>query len=368
MREDIPGRANVADSPELLAYYRELEGLKAGALWTVANAIEPWAPKPRSVPVHWRYRDLKPYVVRSTELVRPEDAGRRVVMLVNPGCADASAAVGQLYTGIQIMNAGERASAHRHMASALRFIMEGEGAYTIVDGERMTLSARDLVLTPNGTWHEHGVDAEGSQSIWQDGLDIPLMNMLDANFYEVHPHLQQRPNKPPDSSYAAYGGGFILPERRASWSKPYSPLLKFPWDAAYEALLKAADAGEGSPHDGVLMDYVNPLAGGPVMPTIGCSLQLLRPGERTQAHRHTGSFVYQAAKGRGWSVVDGRRFDWEERDIFVVPSWAPHEHANASDSENAVLFSFHDLPVIRALGLYAEDAWPEGDRRQSSAI
>src|SRR5690606_8066686 len=108
-----------------------------------------------------------------------------VVMLVNPGRRDVSACVGHLYTGVQIMNPGESTSAHRHMASALRFIMEGSGAYTVVDGEKLSLGARDFVLTPNGTWHDHGVDADGSQCIWQDGLDIPLINTLDANFYQV---------------------------------------------------------------------------------------------------------------------------------------------------------------------------------------
>jgi gentisate 1,2-dioxygenase len=127
------------------------------------------------------------HVRKLRTLVSAEKAARRVVMLVNPGRKEWSAAAGLLYTGVQIMNPGEFTSAHRHQASALRFIMEGRGAYTVVDGERLELGARDLVLTPNGTWHDHGIDAGGTQCIWQDGLDIPLMNSLDANFYEVHP-------------------------------------------------------------------------------------------------------------------------------------------------------------------------------------
>ncbi len=365
MREDIPGRANVADTPELKAYYDELERLEAGALWTVANAIEPWFPQPASTPVLWRYHELRPLVARAAELVRPEDAGRRVVMLVNPGRRDVSAAVGLLYTGLQIMSPGERASAHKHAASALRFIMEGSGAFTIVDGEKMTLGARDFVLTPVGTWHEHGVDPDGTQCVWQDGLDIPLVNALDANFYAVHPNLEQPVTAPIDSSYAAYGGGFLQPTfLRENWKKPYSPMLKYPWEPTYEALLNAERHYDGSPYDGIIMEYVNPLTGGPVMPTIGATMQLLRPGQRTQAHRHTGSFVYQVAKGRGYSVIAGKRYDWQEKDIFVVPSWCLHEHANLSETEDACLFSFNDLPVMRALSLYQEEAYTENDGHQ----
>jgi gentisate 1,2-dioxygenase len=288
-----------------------------------------------------------------------------VIMLVNPGRKEVSAAVGLLYSGIQIMKAGEAASAHKHMASALRFIMEGAGAYTIVDGERMTLDANDFVLTPNGTWHEHGVDASGSTCIWQDGLDIPLVNALDANFYAVHPDLAQKTNQPTDSSIKLFGAGFIQPTvARKSWTKPYSPLLKFPWEPTYEALLQASRVSDGSPFDGIIMEYVNPLTGGPVMQTIGASMQLLRPGERTKAHRHTGSFVYHVAKGRGYSVIDGRRFDWAEHDIFVVPSWSVHEHANLSEGEDACLFTFNDLPVMQALGLYAEAPYEENGGHQ----
>ena len=104
-----------------------------------------------------------------------------------------------------------------------------------------------------------------------------------------------------------------------------------------------------------MYEYKNPLTGGPIMPTLGAQLQLLKPGEETRAHRHTGSVIYQVAKGRGWSVIGGERFDWEEKDIFALPSWAPHSHANASTTEDAVLFSFNDFPAIRALALYREE-------------
>src|SRR4029450_4306777 len=173
-RENIAGRANVEDTPELLAYYDELENLEAGALWTVANKIEPWQPKSSSVPVLWRYEDLRRHVLRSVELVSPEKAGRRVIYLNNPGRREHAAAVGWLYSGLQVMHPGEVASAHAHSASALRFIMEGDGAYTIVDGHKLTLGANDFVLTPNGTWHEHGVAGDGTPCIWQDGRDLQL--------------------------------------------------------------------------------------------------------------------------------------------------------------------------------------------------
>jgi len=355
-REDIAGRANVEDTPELLAYYDQLETLQTGALWTVANKIEPWQPKSASVPVLWRYRDLREQVLRSVSLVTPEKAGRRVIYLNNPGRRDMSAAVGWLYSGLQVMNPGETASAHAHSASALRFIMEGTGAYTIVDGHKVTLGANDFVLTPNGTWHEHGVSADGSPCIWQDGLDIPLVNALEANFYIVHPDLRQATVYPVNDATGAWGNPGLRPAGQ-EWTKPYSPLLKYEWASTYEALTRYAGVTDGSPFDGILMNYVNPVTGGPVMQTIGASMQLLRPGEQTKAHRHTGSFIYQVAKGRGSSVIDGQRFDWHERDIFCVPSWAWHEHLNASEREDACLFAFNDLPVMHSLGLYREEAF-----------
>jgi gentisate 1,2-dioxygenase len=362
-RENTPGRANVSDNPDLLAYYGRLSELGTGALWTVANKIEPWQPVPHSVPMIWRYQDLREAVLRALELVSPEEAGRRVVYLANPNRQDVVAAVGWLYSGLQVMAPGECASSHRHSASALRFIMEGSGAFTNVDGHKMTLGRNDFVLTPNGTWHEHGVAETGTNCIWQDGLDIPLVNALEAGFYEVHPDLQQAISYPIDDSSSVWGSPGLRPAG-TDWQKRYSPLLKYEWEPTYEALCRYAAVHDGCPFDAIHMDYVNPVTGGPVMATMGASIQMLRPGERTRAHREVGNFVYQCAKGSGWSIINGHRYDWSERDIFVVPSWMYHEHGNSSQTEDACLFSFHDLPVMRALSLYRQEALGENDGHQ----
>jgi gentisate 1,2-dioxygenase len=356
MDDSVLGRARVTDSPELKAYYAQLEELSAGALWTVANDIEPWEPKSSSTPTLWSYADLRPLVLRAAELVRPEEAGRRVVMLANPTRREVSASVGWLYSGLQVMLPGESAPAHRHAAAALRFIIEGEGAYTVVDGEKAMLGAKDFVITPAGTWHDHGNDGDSGPAIWQDGLDIPFVNAMEANFYEVHPAGRQQPEGALNRSTRAYRSMGLLPD--GGWDKRYSPLLLYPWERSYEALRSLAEAGDVSPYDGALLRFVNPVTGGHVMPTMGAQIQLLGAGEATRAHRHTGSSMYTVAKGRGHSIIAGERFDWQENDIFCVPSWAWHEHANDSGSDDAVLFSFNDLPVIEATGLYVEEERP----------
>ncbi|MFD9301994.1 cupin domain-containing protein [Streptomyces sp. NPDC060048] len=360
------GRARVADTPELADYYAELEALEAGALWTVANDIEPWYPQPKSVPALWRYEELRPLVHKALGLVRADDAGRRVVMLVNPGRKDVSAAAGLLYTGLQIMGPGEAMTAHRHQAAALRFVHEGTGAWTIVDGQRLEVGPRDFAITPNGTWHEHGNDGTDAPVIWQDGLDIPLVNALDAGFYEVHPELHQQPGKVVNSSVLTYAAN-LLPYGAEKWTRPYSPLLAYPWEQTYEALLGLARATGGSPYDGTIAEYTNPVTGGPVMPTMSAHMQLLLPGQATKAHRHTGSVIYTAAKGRGVSVIAGQRFEWKRGDVFCVPSWAWHEHHNLDQSEDACLFSFNDFPVMRSLGFHREEAYTDNGGHQPAS-
>ncbi len=362
-RDDILGRARVRDNAELEAYYEDLAKYETGALWTIANDIEPWEPTPKSMPVLWRNSDLREQVLRSIELVRPEDAGRRVVYLRNPKRQDVSAACGWLFSGIQVMKPGERAGAHRHAASALRFIMEGEGAYTIVDGHRMDLGGNDFVITPSGTWHEHGVSEDGKISMWQDGLDIPLTNCLEANFYEVHPNDYQSTNIPLNDGPLSWGGPGLRPEMD-KWDKPYSPLMKFAWEPTYEALQNYAKVTDGSPYDGVIMRYVNPQTGDNPMLTMGAHMQMLRPAEHTKAHRHTGNVIYHVAKGEGYSVIGGKRFNWKKNDIFCAPAWTWHEHGNTQDRDDSCLFSFNDFPTMEKLGFYAEQSLEENGGHQ----
>jgi gentisate 1,2-dioxygenase len=361
--DEVIGRARVQDTPELEAYYKELEALGAGALWTVANDIEPWEPRSSSVPMLWKYEDLRDLVLKSSELVTPEKAGRRVVYLVNDKRKDVSAAVGWLYTGIQVTRPGESTSAHRHKASALRFIMEGSRGYTVVDGNKIMLEVNDFVITPNSTWHEHGVEEDGQTCIWQDGLDIPLVNALEANDYAVYDGKQPL-IAPINHLPLNYGCSGLIPAD-TNWDKPYSPLFKYSWSKVYPALLEAQIVNKPDSFDGIMMLYSNPLTGGHVMQTMGAAMQLLPAGFKGKAHKHTGSFVYQCAKGKGYSIINGQRFDWKERDIFCVPSWAWHEHHNASATEDVCLFSFNDLPVIEKLGLYQEKELEENNGHQT---
>lgn len=351
--------AFVSDNGGPQAYYQKLGQHGAGARWTMANEKEPWYPTPDSVPMHWSYAQLRPLALEALDLVAADNTERRVLMLINPGCRDSWAACGLFYTGLQVTGPGEALPAHRHRNATLRFLQEGS-AWMIVEGQKLEVGPRDFAITPSWTWHEHGNQSEDAV-IWVAGLDVPLVNMLDTMFLELHPDVRQKQSNPANSSLYAYGAGHLRPWGFTDgWTKPYSPLFAYPWEDAYTALAGAARANEGSAYDGIILEYSNPLTGGSVMPTMSAHLQMLRAGEATQAHRHTGSVIYTVAKGSGHSIVAGTRFGWAEGDIFCVPSWAWHEHANASSSDDAVLFSFNDFPVMRSLAFWREEFYQEG--------
>jgi gentisate 1,2-dioxygenase len=134
-----------------------------------------------------------------------------------------------------------------------------------------------------------------------------------------------------------------------------TPMLLYRWEDTERALNRLREY-EGSPYDGIILEYINPLTGEPVTTTMSFFAQLLRPGEHTKRHRHTSSTAYCCFSGRGKTIVGDRVMEWGPNDMFVVPSWAWHEHVNANASEDAILYSVSDVATLRKLGLYREEA------------
>lgn len=349
----------VEDRAQTLSqYYEALERQQLAPLWKYLANLMPATPRSPAVAHLWRYRELRPQLLRAGELVSAEEAERRVLMLLNPAPEVAARAgtTGTLYAGLQLVMPGEVARAHRHVMSAFRFLIEAEeGASTTVNGETVTMSPRDLVLTPNWRWHDHA-NTSSSPLIWLDGLDIPLVNFFDACFFQLYPQERQQPTKPTDASARLFASGRLNP----TWERDNggsSPLFRYRWRDT-EVALKEALQVEGSPADGALFEYTNPFTGGPVMPTLSCFIQALRGGQHTAAHRHTTSVVYHAVSGEGTTIVDGVELSWEQGDTFCIPSWAAHEHENGSRREEAILFSFTNQYAYQSLGLYREELVP----------
>jgi gentisate 1,2-dioxygenase len=336
---------------ELKEYYEQLRLQHISPAW-IGGGIS-LEPRSKAVPHVWHWRDLRPQAMRAAQLVGTEQAERRVLRLTNPELAGLSAS-NTLVANIQIVMPGEIARAHRHSPAALRLIIEGKGGYTVVNGDRIPMYPGDLVLTPKWTWHDHANDTD-EPMIWLDGLDTPLVRMLEAGFYEEYDAETQTVGKGADPSIAKYGAGGLRPAWDPAPPSSYSPLWHYPIAQAREALERLAAEHAGSPFDGVILEYTNPVTGGPTMPTIACYIQRLRPGEQTRAHRHVCCTNYHVIEGAGYSVVGGRRLDWEDKDVFTVPTWTFHEHVN-SGNRPAVLFSFTDAPVMKALDLYREEA------------
>lgn len=323
-------------------------------LWEVMSHATPKEPVPKSVPHHWRWRDIRPHVLAAGDLLSAWEAERRVLMLINPSFEPTSfRTVGQIYAGIQLVMPGEKAPTHRHVPNAQRFVIEGEGAYTNVDGEQTLLSKGDFVLTPSWSWHDHGNDSP-QPMIWLDGLDLPFINMIDVNFAEDYPGSATgvQPVDRSDGASDAMWGQNMLPAWPSASRRGSSPIINYRWKSSREALHRLRGEA-GSPYDGVILSYSNPVNGGPTLPTISAGLQLLRPGRKTAMHRHTASTIYHVAEGRGVSRSGTCEFDWEEGDTFIVPSWAWHWHE--AQGGEAVLFSYSDRPIIEMFGFYREE-------------
>jgi gentisate 1,2-dioxygenase len=246
------------------------------------------------------------------------------------------------------------APSHRHTQSALRFIVEGSGAFTAVDGERTTMRPGDFIITPSWTWHDHGNEAD-VPVVWLDGLDIPLIRFLDAGFAQNADAKSQSVTRTEGTSLARYGHN-MAPVRGAAPFGATSPIFSYPYERSREALEQLERDAPIDEWDGVKLRYVNPLTGGSPMPTMQTFMQKLPAGFAGKPWRQTDGAVYSVVEGEGVAVIegDGRevRFSFSPRDHFVVPSW---HTARLSSAKGCVLFSFSDRPVHEALGIHHEE-------------
>jgi gentisate 1,2-dioxygenase len=303
-------------------------------------------PAPLARPHVWKWTMMEPLLKRSLDAMAESKTARRTLSMVNPGLPRGTTQT--LITAIQIIHPGETAWVHRHTITALRFVIEGgEEMFTVVDGEPQVMQPYDLILTPGWTWHDHHNET-GRPAIWLDALDVPLMHNLNQIFYE-EPAAHEQNRRP--------AGPGPSPLLRKTWEPPglTGRPLRYPWTEVRAELERLAADSPGSPYDGLALEYVNPLTGGPVLPTIGCWIQMLPPGFEGRRHRRTSSAVCFVVGGEGATEFDDVRLDWGVHDTFALPNWTWHRHLNRSATEAAYLFSVTDIPVLSAFGLYREE-------------
>ncbi|MDB5742788.1 MAG: gentisate 1,2-dioxygenase [Polaromonas sp.] len=345
--------ASMASVPSARAdYYRRIKPLHLTPLWEELHALVPREPNSPCIPALWRYADIRPLLMESANLITAEEAVRRVLVLENPAMQGRSSITQSLYAGLQLIMPGEIAPSHRHVQSALRFIVDGRGAYTTVGGERTTMYPGDFIITPSWAWHDHGNEGIAGDSepvVWLDGLDIPLVRFFDAGFAENDESRAQQVQRPEGNSYARFGYNMV-PVRHAHASAT-SPIFSYPYDRSREALARLQRDEPSDPWQGWKLRYINPLTGGAPMPTMATYLQLLPAGFCGQTHRATDGAVYSVVEGRGTAEIAGQRFAFQPQDTFVVPSWAP---LRLQADEEVVLFSFSDRPVQQAIGIHRE--------------
>ena len=332
------------DLPE--DYRAAMQAAGVAPLWPMMRNVLPHgAPAPVTQTGHWTYSSVRPLLLQAGELTPVEKAERRVLVLSDPGRGTgAMQATSTIYLGMQLLLPGEKAPAHMHTPSAARIIVEGSGAFTVVDGERLPMQEGDLVLTPGGEWHDHGHDGD-APVIWLDALDLPLFVYLEGSS-AVEGDLQAQRNRP-DASQVEYLSAGLAPSRSTSQPRRY-PMMRYPWQRTEAALREMAWFGDADLPE---LDYVNPETGADVLPTMGFTAMMLPEGSVSAPPRRSCSSAFHVIRGKGRTRIDGKTVEWGDKDTFSVPVFAAVEHE--ADTE-AFLVRVHDRPLQEKLGYYEE--------------
>lgn len=318
------------ENPELYAKMAEQDLMP---LWKLATRLNTPSPRPKAIPFRWRWTEVGALAAQAgVEVPITRGGDRRVLVMANPGLGGKPFATPTLWGGIQYLGPREVAPAHRHTAGAIRFVMEGRGVYTTVNGEQVDMTRGDLILTPNWHWHEHTNTADEPMA-WFDGLDLPAVVELDAVFFELpgeeNGHPERGPYEHPDTSM-------------------FSQKKRIPWSEMEPKLEQAlADGGRWA-----TVPYTDDVTGRPVMPTLGCEAHRIVPGGRTEVRRKVGSSIYVVYQGSGTVTISGQEFALAPGDCFVTPSWT---RVSFTADEPLDLFANTDRPMLEALALFREE-------------
>jgi gentisate 1,2-dioxygenase len=334
--------------PRRAAFYDKISQYDMAPLWEVLRDLVAKEPKTNCEPAIWHFDEVKPMVEESGRLLTAQEAERRVLVLENPGMRGQSRITNTLYAGLQLILPGEVANAHRHTASAVRLILDGDGAYTQVDGEKTVMKYGDFVLTPNWTAHDHGNESN-EPMIWLDVLDAPTVNFFETAFAEHLKDAVQNTARVDNDSLWRFGSG-VLPDG-TDMSMIRSPIVNYAYSRVRPILDRMKKTGDPDKYYGYRLRYANPLNGGWSSPIMGAHLSLLPKGFKPEPYRSTDAAIFACLEGRGSTKVGDTVLEWGPRDVFVVPSWKTYTHRPDAES---VLFSISDRPAQEALGIWRE--------------
>jgi gentisate 1,2-dioxygenase len=331
------------------AYYDKISKKDLTPLWEVLRDVVTKEPKSKCVPNVWKFDDIKGLMLEAGDVITAEEAERRVLVLENPALRGQSRVTNSLFAGIQLIMPGETAEAHKHVSSAIRFVLEGEGAYTAVEGERANMVRGDFILTPNWAPHDHGNPGK-EPVMWLDVLDMPTVNHFETSFMEHFDEKAQNTNRGDGDSLERYGSG-VLPDGTMDTFVKRSPIVNYTYARTRPIVERLMKAGDIDPVHGARVRYSNPVTGGHVMATMGAYLAMFPKGFKGKDYQSTDGAIFVCVEGHGSTKVGDKVLEWGPNDVFTVPSWHKYVH---DVKDQAVLFSISDKPAQEALGLWRE--------------
>jgi len=315
-------------------------------LWEKLSSLVPSEPEALAEPYHWPYKTLRPLLSTACDLITAQEAERRVLIFENPSLNSSARISDTLYSGLQVVLPGEIAPLHRHSQGALRCVLEGAGAYTIVNEQRTYLERGDFIINPSWAWHEHG-NSSNEPIVWLDGLDLPIVNSLCASFFQAKPNELPSHKSTIDATPNSDATNIAVRRPRTS-----NRIINYKYSRTRATLSFMADSVQIDDWEGHVVRYLDPVYGGWALPTMAAQLQLLPAGFETKPLRSTASRVFAVIEGSGTTRIGNFEASWEENDVIVAPAWQKVQHLA---SKKAVLFEFSDRAAQEGLELYREE-------------